>query len=327
MAVKIKVLSNASGIGIPDVEPRPGFVFAFDPSCTDYDWLVVFDELPFSDRGTYCNGCEELCCSSAHTILATWEPVSIKSYSKAYTRQFAHLLTNRPPEAEAHPGYRLGRGYFPAMHGHALNELEHIPAKTKIISAVCSAKQMKHTKHFARYTLVSTLAKAIEGFDWFGFGVKPLEKKYDALDDYKYHVTVENHIGKHHWTEKFADAILCECLPFYAGDPSIDEVFPKECYIPIPIDDPNEAMRIVKDAIAAGEYEKRREAVLEAKRLILSRYNYFDQIIETIREANDSKFVPSVTKIYSRRALRRHSLAALKEDLFSHLTRFLGGGR
>lgn len=317
---KIKVLSNASQIGLPEVEPREGFVFTFDPSCEVYDWLVVFDEMPFDDRGTYRRGCERLRCPSANTILMTWEPVSIKSYSKTYTRQFAHYLTNRPQEAENHPGYRLGRGYFPAMHGHTPEELAKIPAKTKTISAVCSSKQMKHTKHFARYQLISTLAKEVDGFDWFGFGVKPLAKKYDALDAYKYHVTVENHIGAHHWTEKFADAILCECLPFYAGDPAIDEVFPRECYIPIPIDDPLEATRIVKAAIAAGEYEKRRDAIIEAKRLIIEKYNYFDQIIETIKGSGTSGYVPKVTCIRSRRSLRFHSFAAIWEDLSAKLS-------
>lgn len=273
--IKIKVLGSVSQVGIPDREARPGYVFSFDPTCADYDWLVVFDELP-SDRGTCRKGCEPLMCPRANTILCTWEPVSIKSYSRAYTRQFGYLLTNRPPEAENHPGYRLGRGYFPWFHGHTPAELDSIGPKTKTVSAVCSAKQMKHTQHYARYQLVSTLAKEINGFDWFGFGVRPLEKKYEALDAYKYHVTVENHVAPHHWTEKFADAILCECLPFYAGDPAIGEIFPADCCIPIPIDDPAAAVKIVREAIANGEYEKRRAAILEAKRLILEKYNFAD---------------------------------------------------
>ena len=322
--MKIKVLSNASVAGVPEAEVRPGYVFAFDPSTADYDALVVFDEMPFDDRGTYRNGCEPLKCPRENTVLCTWEPVSIKRYSKAYTRQFAHLLTNRPPEAEGHPGYRLGRGYFPAMHGHALHELVAHPEKTKAISAVCSAKQMRHTQHFARYRLVSGLARQIPDFDWFGFGVRPLAKKYEALDAYKYHVAVENHIGVHHWTEKFADAILCECLPFYAGDPAIGEIFPEESFIPIPIDDPAEAVRIVKAAIAAGEYEKRRGAVLEAKRLILEKYNFFDQIVETLREGAPGAVCGSRDVIRSRRALRRHSAAALAEDLWWHVRRGLG---
>ncbi len=323
MAIKIKILSNASKVGTPEVELRPGFVFVFDPTCTDYDWLAVFDEMPFDDRGTYTKGCERLRCSPKNTILMTWEPISIKSYSKAYTRQFGYLLTNRPKEAENHPGYRLGRGYFPTCHGHAPEELLQIPKKTKTISAVCSAKQMKHTQHFARYQLISTLAKEIAGFDWFGYGVKPLAKKYDALDEYKYHVTVENHVAPHHWTEKFADAILCECLPFYAGDPVIDEIFPKACYIPIPIDNPSEAARIIREAIANGEYEKRRDAILEAKKLILEKYNFFDQIVAVIRDAGTSTFDGTSKRIYARRTLRFHSFSAFVEDLLWHVRHIL----
>ena len=324
--MKIKVLSNASVAGVPEAEVRPGYVFAFDPSTADYDALVVFDEMPFDDRGTYRNGCEPLKCLRENTVLCTWEPVSIKRYSKAYTRQFAHLLTNRPPEAEGHPGYRLGRGYFPAMHGHALHELAAHPEKTKAISAVCSAKQMRHTQHFARYRLVSGLARQIPDFDWFGFGVRPLAKKYEALDAYKYHVAVENHIGVHHWTEKFADAILCECLPFYAGDPAIGEIFPEESFIPIPIDDPAEAVRIVKAAIAAGEYEKRRGAVLEAKRLILEKYNLWAQVIGVIEALREQEIAPASgpSVIYGRRALRMHNPLAAIEDGWAHVRQHLG---
>ena len=326
---KIKVLGAVSREGIPDQEIRPGYVFSYDPLCTDYDWLVVFDEMPVN-RGTCRKGCEPLMCPRANTILCTWEPVSIKSYSRAYTRQFRHLLTNRPPEAENHPGYRLGRGYFPWFHGHTVGELKRLPPKTKTVSAVCSAKQMKHTQHYARYRLVSTLAKEIDGFDWFGFGVKPLEKKYEALDAYKYHVTVENHVAPHHWTEKFADAILCECLPFYAGDPAIGEIFPADCCISIPMDDPAAAAKIVRESIANDEYEKRRPAILEAKRLMLEKYNFADQVIAIVAEAERTGTVGTVrepgARIYARKTLRRHSLAALVEDAGEHLKRFFRRG-
>ena len=40
------------------------YEFVYDPACRDYDWLVVFDELPVA--------CEELACPREHTILCTW---------------------------------------------------------------------------------------------------------------------------------------------------------------------------------------------------------------------------------------------------------------
>ena len=219
------------------------YEFVYDAACAEYDWLVVFDELPVAF--------ERLRCPAENTILCTWEPVSIKGYSKAYTRQFGHLLTNRPPEAERHPHYHLGRGYFiPFVHD--------VPAP-------------------------------------------------------------------HHWSEKFADAILCECLPFYAGDPALTEIFPAESFIPIPIDDPDEAVRIVRAAIANDEYAKRREAILEAKRLIFEKYNFWSQVISVIESAPQSpRLPPSSRLVYARKELRWHSLSAALEDGWAHLRRFLG---
>ena len=328
-AVKIKVLGNHSTVGAGQYEYRPGWVFSDDAACDDYDWLVVYDELPSTDRGTFHDGFEPLKCPRERTILCTWEPTSVKDYSKAFTRQFGHLLTNRPPEAERHPHYHLGRGYFWWLNGrdYPANASTVIPLKTKVISAVCSAKQMRHTQHCARFRLISELARTVDDFDWFGRGVRPLEMKYGALDSYKYHVAVENHIAPHHWTEKLADAILCECLPFYAGDPLIGEVLPPESVVPIPIDDPAEATRIVKAAIAAGEYEKRREAVLEAKRLLLEKYNLWDQVISVVEASAEQPTTPvepsGPPRLYSRHGLRRHSLSAALEDAWLHVRRGL----
>ena len=313
--IRIKVLSNLSMSSRPTNRFDDGYEFVSDPACEDYDWLVVFDELPVNF--------EVLRCPRERTILCTWEPVSIKSYSKAYTRQFGHLLTNRPPEAEKHPHYHLGRGYFPWFVRDIPN-LGTAVDKPKTASAVCSSKQMRHTKHFARFHLVREMAQAVPDLAWFGKGVRPLAHKEDALVPYKYHVAIENHIAPHHWTEKFADAILCECLPFYAGDPAITEIFPAECFIPIPIDDPVEAIRIVKTSIANGEYEKRREAILEAKRLILAKYNFWHQVVEVIESSSGaSRPLQSPQCVYSRRALRWRSPSVACEDLFDHLKRCL----
>lgn len=322
--MKIKVVHRHMQVGVPDFEYAPGYLFSSDAACEDYDWLVVYDEVCEDDVGTFCEKVEHLRCPRSRTILATWEPVTIKCYSKAYTRQFGHLLTNRPPEAERHPHWHLGRGYFEwfVERGPQKAATTVLPQKTKRISAICSSKRMRHTRHFARYRLVSELAKAVPGLEWFGHGVRAFDRKCDVLDPYAYHVVVENHIAPHHWTEKLSDAFLCECLPFYAGDPAIFEIFPKESIIPIPIDDPTEAARIINEAVAADEYGKRRESVLEAKRLILSKYNFWAQVIELIESAtaDGSAAAPrseGTQLIRTRKSIRaRNPLAALEEGFF-----------
>lgn len=303
----------------PDI---PGYVFTHDPACADYDWLVVYDEFPFGSGGTIVKGREKLSCQREHTLLLTQEPACLKYYGKAYTHQFGHLLTTRPQEAEHHPHYHFGQGYYIPCIGKPLDACRLPPAaKTQLISAVCSAKAMKHTQHWQRCNLVRHLAKSISDFDWFGYGVKFIDRKCDGLDAYKYHVAMENVILPGHWTEKISDALLCECLPFYAGDPDVGKVLPSESFIPIPLDDPREAERIIRTAIADNEYEKRLPAIREAKRLILEKYNTFQQIVSVIREVQGEESVrplqPTERQQYieSRHRLRGHpseALAALR---------------
>ena len=44
--MKIKVLAKGAKIGPASFEYEPGYEFISDPTCSEYDWLVVYDELP-----------------------------------------------------------------------------------------------------------------------------------------------------------------------------------------------------------------------------------------------------------------------------------------
>ncbi len=305
----------------------PGFIydgaeFAGTIEGESYDWRVVYDEMLRHDAGAYKNGCEKLMCSRERTMLLTSEPTSIKRYSSAYTHQFGHLLTNRPPEADKHSHYHFGEGYYHWCYDKMYNEVVKcvLPPKTKILSVVCSAKQMAHTAHRARFTLIKNIAEAIPECDWYGYGVKPLTKKYEALDEYKYSLAIENHIAPGHWSEKIADVLLAEALPFYAGDPNLEKVLPPESFIRIPIDNPSEAIRIVKEAIANNEYEKRLPAIRAAKHLLLTKYNMWAQILKVIREVEHQPVTPVNPErpwyLKSRRALRRNPLVALSDGWY-----------
>lgn len=326
MSIRVKVLLGGhAGEDRHPVDRFPGYSFVYDPLCADYDWLVVYDELPGDGVGTVRDGYELVRCPREHTILCTSEPTSIKTYSRAYTRQFGHLLTNRPPEAEKHPHYHFGRGYYESLTGRS-REGDYtavIPPKTRTIATVCSSKQMRHTRHYARYRLTSAFAKAVPELDWYGYGVKPLGFKHEALDPCRYCLAIENHLAPGHWTEKLSDAFLCECLPFYAGDPTIADIFPPDSFIAIPLDKPDEAVRIAKAAIAEGAYEKHRAAVLEAKRLVLEKYNFWSQVIQVIESVGgegSSAFEP--WRLWGRKALRRHSISVLLEDGWHHFRQY-----
>ena len=320
--MKIKIASKNPLFAREPFEYAPGCVFTADPGCRDYDWLVVFDDLAED---------ETLACPRERTILATWEPVCIKNYCRAFTRQFGHLLTNRPPSAERHPHYHLGRGYFPWYNGrsYAENRAFAAPPKTKVLSAVCSSKAMKWTRHSQRIAILERIVAEVPGSEWYGHGVREFPRKCDVMDSCRYHVAIENQIGPHYWTEKLADAFLCECLPFYAGAPDLADDFPPESFIPIPIDDPGEAVRIVKDAIASDEWSRRTGAIREAKRLLFEKFNFWAQVVAVVEaEAGQELSVGDATgpvRIRSRKSVRSGSLSAKLEDGWFHARQYLSG--
>lgn len=325
--IRIKVIGSvADTFGrAKSVLFRDRFDFSFDPSATEYDWLVVYNDIPRKNEGTYGAGFEPLACPRAHTIQATNEPVPVKYYGHFNTRQYAYFMTNRPFEPECHPGYRFAQGYYSWLTGRVWqDELNFVaPAKTKVISTICSAKSQRQAHYRDRYLFISRLSELIPEMDWFGWGVRRLDWQWQALDEYRYTVAVESHIAPGHWTEKIADAILSGCLTFYAGDPELGKVLPSESFIPIPIDDPARAHRIIRQAIADNAYEKHLPAIREARQRLLSKYNFCAQVCELVSAEERAPVKPDAwtQRIYGRHALRRHNPLAMLSDALHHLMR------
>lgn len=291
-------------------------LFTHDATCEDYDWIVVYDDFPRRNIGTVIREVEPLRCPPNQTILLTMEPPSIKIYGSPYTSQFGAVLTTHPQELMPRTNYHLGKGCVEWHYGKALNEVltQQEFQKTKIISTICSAKQQTHTLHKKRYVLTKYLSEKLPELEWYGHGVRELGKKMDAMDDYKYHLAVENHCESHHWTEKLADSFLAMTLPFYSGDPCAAECFPPESFIPIPIDQPEEAYRIIRNAIDKGEYEKRLPFIREARQRVIKQYNLYAQVVAIIHQHRDSGVKQSVIPkavLKGRHALRRNPINML----------------
>lgn len=147
--------------------------------------------------------------------------------------------------------------------------------------------------------------------------------RYEALDAYKYHIAVENTVSNYHWSEKLSDSIMSYCLTFYSGDPKLEQILPPRSFIRIPIDNPPEALRIIQEAIRNNEYEKRLPDILEARKLLIERYNMYSQILAVIAEHEKQYGVPTEPckpwTLYERHYLRRNPINAIGE--FIHLMR------
>jgi hypothetical protein len=180
---------------------------------------------------------------------------------------------------------------------------------------VFSPKRQRHTLHHRRNRFMRQLMDALPELDVYGRGARALDDKAEALDSYRYHVAIENHVGPHHWTEKLADAFLGLTLPFYCGCTNVRDYFPQDSFIPIDMNDTGDAVHRIRAAIAGDQYTQRLPAIREARRRVLYEYNFFALVSREIEKRHNHTLpADSTARIYSRHALRRLSLANRLED-------------
>lgn len=297
-------------------------LFLFERDCRAYDWLVVYDDVPPKAGQARGLAQEELSCPRGNTLLVTTEPASIKTYGRGYAAQFGHVLTSQPSWALPHPRrhfqqaanhwfYGSGREHW--MHRDALVRGPSPADKTQVISVVYSPKRQRHTLHARRFDFIETLRGLLPEMAVFGRGATPMDDKADALAPFRYHLAVENHIGAHHITEKLTDAFLGRCLPFYAGAPNAADYFPADSFIPIDIDDPENAAAIIRRAIHENAWEKRLSAIEEARRRVLEEQHLFAAIGRIVAGDDAPPGRPNVDEaILGRHAWRkRHPVGAM----------------
>ncbi len=289
--------------------------FTFNPLEKNYDWLVIIDDV----SKIIPHRVEQVLCPKENTILVTTEPSSITRYGRAFAKQFHYLITNQDEKVLPHPNAirsQTGNDWFYGKDYDAIVGMTH-PNKTKKISTVCSNKQQGHTLHKLRYKFTKIMEERIPELERFGRGFRWIETKAEALDDYEFHVAIENHYGPHVWTEKLADAFLGYTVPIYYGCPNVYEYFPKESVIQIDIHDVEGSISKIKEVIATeGEYESRLEAVKEARRRVIEEYNLLAMINNIVEGSNGSSSNVPDYKIYNRKIMRIRYLPDLIRFLF-----------
>ena len=295
--------------------------FIFEQDCRDYDWLAVYDDLPRKPDSRHPLWEEILACPRERTLLITTEPSSIKLYGRGFLRQFGWVLTSQEPRFISHPGMILRQAGLIPYYGESdeRGTYDHLAAvteplvKTANIATVCSAKKMRHTLHQARVEFTQALKAVLPEMEIFGQGVQWIRDKAEALDPYRYHLAIENHVCPHHWTEKLSDPFLAWCLPFYYGCPNAAEYFPEESFIPLDIYQFGAAKERIEQAIRDDEYTRRLPAIREARRLAIEEYATFPQLARLITERHHQPATSSPGQTILSRHLwrRRHPLSAL----------------
>lgn len=336
MPLRVKFLSKAASVNptnylsrhLPNGECQLGEIeWIFQQACSEYDWLVVYDDLP-SLRGEKNTLWEEkLACPRENTLLITAEPSTIKVYGKAFLAQFGHVLTSQEPWAIPHPNPIFSQCGLLWFYGKShLEASADFPIhKSLNFSTVCSSKKQRHTLHSLRHEFTRHLKNEIPELEVFGHGHRFIKSKVEALDPFRYHLAIENHHAPHHWTEKLADTFLGGCLPFYFGCPNVFDYFPKESLIPLDIRDFGESLEIIQKTMRDKAYEERLPAIREARRLVLEEYALFPMLSHLIPGLHESTKKPLAKEtILSRHAWRRkYPIGAMAYGL----ERFLISGR
>ena len=111
-----------------------------------------------------------------------------------------------------------------------------------------------------------------------------LNLKDDGLFPYKYTFVSENTREENYFTEKLSDGILAECLCFYCGCPNISDFIDEKAYIKIDLDNPEETLKIIKEAINTNQWEKRIEYIKDAKMKILNELQLIPTIVNIIKK-------------------------------------------
>jgi hypothetical protein len=279
------------------------FRFDIPPADDDgCDWLLVYDH---PQKGLTTRLPKE------RRILCMTEPSSIRFYDPDFINQFGVLLSTSPYRDFSGPNFHTQPSspwFYKARIGSndssgrpldsvGLQELDGSPkaGKTRSISAICSKKQI-NLNQVRRIRFLSALKRALgNDLEIFGRGYKPISDKSEGLAPFRYTVVLENSLEDHCWTEKFADAVLADCYPIYAGCGNIRDYFDPDGFAVVDTTHPKAAVRAVTEILAADPAASPEvgRAMQDNKHRLLYRHQFFPQVSGIVNDIDkDAGWTP-----------------------------------
>jgi len=263
--------------------------FVINKDIKECDYWIIYDNLRKP---------ETVLCPLRNTILFTGEPSTVRVYNHSFINQFATLITTQ--KHLTHPYKIYSQTCLPWLVGitsgkdhHKFSDanywtysnfkLNTYQNKNKLISIITSNKTLSRG-HKQRLDFIYKLKSELgDQLEIFGSGFKSIPDKMDAMQDFKYSLVIENSQHKNYWTEKIADAFLCNCYPIYFGCSNIYDYFDQNSLSTIDISKPQQAINTIQEAIQNEYYEKNKSKILESKNKILTDYNFFHFIKNLIQ--------------------------------------------
>lgn len=255
------------------------YKFEINNTCDTCDYWIIHGDI---------NGKYEKSHSKQGVIFITAEEKSVRTYNAKHLAQFNTIITSR--DDIQHPNVIRTQYICPWQIHKSFDELIDSKAtkKTKNLSAIIS--DMTHFEgHKKRYAFTNLLKGHFkEKLDWFGRGNLFIENKWDGLADYRYSLAIENSQHLHYFTEKITDCFLAYTMPIYWGCSNILDYFPEKSMILVDINNFEEAIKKIEQAIEENWYQKNFDAIIEARNLILHKYQFMPKIIDIIENKQNS---------------------------------------
>ena len=110
------------------------------------------------------------------------------------------------------------------------------------------------------------------------------DDKMNGLLPYKYHFAAENNSESNYATEKIWEPILCESLCFYWGCPNLHEYIDPQAYVQLPLDNFEESLKIVKQAIEEDWWSQRIDVIRREKQKIINELGFFPMLNNIINK-------------------------------------------
>ncbi len=196
-------------------------------------------------------------------------------------------------------------------------------AKTRQLASICSAKYADpgHVRRVDFLRFLEAKDDDVVRVDVYAYdnplglrswvGPHPPGEKDAALLPYRYFFAAENNRERNFVTEKLWEPLLAEALCFYWGCPNAADWIDPRAFIPIDLDDFEQAFRTMKEAILANEWERRIDFIRREKRKVLEHYQFFPTLERVLRSELRLPAHPTDAEI----AYHKHFADALGDDI------------
>ena len=257
------------------------YKFVIDENLKECDYWIIYTDYNLKPEKVKCN--------PENIIFIPGECFNTSpKFTQKFLNQFGLIITVQ--RELKHKNIIYSHNANPWFVGKSYDELNStlIPDKSKLISVVSSNKAFTDG-HRKRLEFVQKLKNHFgETLDVYGRGINDFDDKWDVLADYKYTIAIENDFCEDWVTEKYFDCIYANTLPFYYGCPNLETIVDNNSFIRINIDNFDETLRIIEDAIQNNEFEKRKELVQNQKIKSLNEDQFFPWIVKILDNKNSN---------------------------------------